>query len=58
MEILGRSATVLGARLANVRVSIPAMKAPRVVLMVNGQADGPSRSRRGACEQEEAKNKA
>ncbi len=42
MEIVGRSASVLGARLANVRVAIPAMKAPRVVLGVTGQADGPS----------------
>lgn len=42
MEIVSRSASVLGARLANVRVTIPSLLSPRVVLAVNGQADGPA----------------
>jgi uncharacterized protein (TIGR02099 family) len=42
MEIVARSASILGARAANVRVAIPAMLAPQVHIEVNGQAEGPS----------------
>ena len=42
MEIVSRSANVLGARLSNVRVAIPNLKVARVVLQVSGQADGPN----------------
>ena len=41
MEITSRGASVLGARLANVRVAIPSMLAPSVLLTVTGQAEGP-----------------
>lgn len=41
MDIVGRSAAVLGARLANVRVSIPKLGRNTNVL-VSGQADGPT----------------
>ena len=41
MEVVGRSATILGARLANVHASIPRL-APGAHLLVNGQADGPT----------------
>lgn len=40
MEIVARSATILGARAANVRVAIPAFHAPQVRIEVSGQADG------------------
>lgn len=42
MDIVARSGTVLGARLADVRVSIPGMLSPPVHLLVAGQADGPT----------------
>jgi uncharacterized protein (TIGR02099 family) len=42
MEILARSASILGAKAANVRVAIPAMLAPQVRIEVNGQAEGPT----------------
>jgi uncharacterized protein (TIGR02099 family) len=42
MEIVARSASVLGAKLANVRVNIPSLLAPPVHLLVEGQADGPT----------------
>ena len=42
MEIVGRSGAVLGARIADVRVSIPSMLSPPVHLLVSGQADGPT----------------
>jgi len=42
MEIIARSGAILGARLANVRVSIPNLRTPDRHLLVNGQADGPS----------------
>ncbi len=41
MEIVGRSATILGAKLANVRVGI-AKLAPGAHLLVSGQAEGPT----------------
>ena len=42
MEIVGRSGSILGARLANVRVSIPQMVRGGTRLAVAGEADGPS----------------
>jgi uncharacterized protein (TIGR02099 family) len=42
MQIVARSASVLGAKLANVRVSIPSLLAPLRHLLVEGQADGPT----------------
>jgi len=42
MEILARSATILGARASNVRVAIPAMLAPEVHIQVSGLAEGPT----------------
>ncbi|MBV8032275.1 MAG: TIGR02099 family protein [Betaproteobacteria bacterium] len=42
MEIVGRSASVLGARLANVRVGIADLAARPAVLTVAGQAEGPT----------------
>src|SRR5262249_40731649 len=42
MTIVGRSGSVLGARIANVRVSIPELAAPSAHLLVNGQASGPT----------------
>jgi uncharacterized protein (TIGR02099 family) len=41
MDIAGRSASILGARVTNVRVSIPQL-ASGAHLLVNGQAEGPS----------------
>jgi uncharacterized protein (TIGR02099 family) len=41
MEIVGRSATILGAKLANVRVGIPKL-APGAHLLVSGHAEGPT----------------
>ena len=41
VEIVGRSGSILGAQLSNVRVSIPSLRAERHVL-VSGQADGQS----------------
>lgn len=42
MEIVGRSGSILGAKLSNVRVSIPSLLAERPMLLVNGNAEGPS----------------
>ncbi len=42
MEIVGRSGTILGVKIADVRVGIPAMLGPQVHLLVAGQADGPT----------------
>jgi uncharacterized protein (TIGR02099 family) len=42
MDIVARSGAILGARLADVRVSIPSMLSPPVHLLVTGQADGPT----------------
>jgi uncharacterized protein (TIGR02099 family) len=42
MEIAGRSASTLGAQLANVRVSIPSLRSDDRRVLVAGQADGPS----------------
>ena len=42
MTIVGRSGAILGARLANVRVSIPELSAPIAHLLINGQAAGPT----------------
>ena len=44
MDIVGRSGSILGAQLSNVRVSIPELKAPVSRLIVTGQADGPTSS--------------
>jgi len=41
MDITGRSASILGARVANVRVSIPEL-ARSAHLLVSGQAEGPT----------------
>jgi uncharacterized protein (TIGR02099 family) len=42
MTIAGRGGSVLGARIANVRVSIPELAAPSTHLLVSGQASGPT----------------
>jgi uncharacterized protein (TIGR02099 family) len=42
MEIVGRSGTILGAKIANVRVSIPDLNADEVRLTVEGGAEGPT----------------
>jgi uncharacterized protein (TIGR02099 family) len=42
MEIVSRSGTILGARIADARVVIPSMRSPPVHLLVSGQVDGPS----------------
>lgn len=42
MEIVGRSGSILGAQLAEVRVAIPSLRSPDRHLLVSGQADGPS----------------
>jgi len=42
MEIVARSGAVLGAKIADVRVSIPRMLSRPVHLVVSGQADGPT----------------
>ncbi len=42
MDIVGRSGTILGARLANVRVSIPNLGSPEPQLSVAGDASGPT----------------
>ena len=43
VEIVGRSGTVLGAQLANVRVAIPSLLAGRRLLEISGEAAGPTR---------------
>src|SRR6267143_877391 len=40
MEIVGRRGTLLGAQLANVRVSIPSLVARERLVVISGQADG------------------
>jgi uncharacterized protein (TIGR02099 family) len=40
MEIVGRRGTLLGAQLANVRVSIPSLVAHAPLVVITGQADG------------------
>jgi uncharacterized protein (TIGR02099 family) len=42
IEVLGRSGTILGARIANVRVSVPSLLEERTRLVVDGTAEGPS----------------
>ncbi|MEA3192179.1 MAG: hypothetical protein QOD26_512 [Betaproteobacteria bacterium] len=42
MVIAGRGGTILGARLANVRVSVPELAAPTRHLLISGQAAGPT----------------
>ena len=42
MTIVGRSGTILGTRIANVRVGIPELAAPAPHLLVSGQASGPT----------------
>jgi uncharacterized protein (TIGR02099 family) len=42
MEIVGRSGSIYGAQLSNVRVSIPSLRGPAHHVLISGQADGPS----------------
>ncbi len=42
MEIVGRGGTILGAKIANVRVSIASLQAEEVHLIVDGGAEGPT----------------
>jgi len=42
MEIVGRSGTILGTKISNVKVSIPNLAAADPMLLVNGNADGPT----------------
>jgi uncharacterized protein (TIGR02099 family) len=42
LEIVGRSGSILGAQLSNVRVAIPSLRGPAHRVHVSGQADGPS----------------
>ena len=42
MEIVGRSGSIFGAKIFSVRVTIPSLAADRPVLLVNGQAEGPT----------------
>ena len=42
MEIVGRSGRILGARVANVRVTIPSLMTENKVLRIEGAADGPA----------------
>ena len=42
LEVVGHSASILGARLSGVRVSIPDLRSPETVLRVNGIAEGPT----------------
>jgi uncharacterized protein (TIGR02099 family) len=41
-EISGRSGSMFGAHLSNVRVAIPSLRGPEHHVQVSGQADGPS----------------
>jgi uncharacterized protein (TIGR02099 family) len=43
IEIVGRSGAVLGAKLHNVRASIPSLLGGHPVLVVTGEAEGPTR---------------
>ena len=40
MEIVGRSGSILGAQLSNVRVAMPTLRGPERHVQVSGQADG------------------
>ena len=42
LEVVGHSATILGARLSDVRASIADLRAPETVLHINGIAEGPT----------------
>jgi uncharacterized protein (TIGR02099 family) len=42
VEIVGRSGSIFGAQLSNVRVAIPSLRGPERHVLVSGQADGPS----------------
>ena len=42
MEVIGRSGSIYGAQLSNVRVSMPSLRGPDRHVQVNGQADGAS----------------
>ncbi len=42
MEITGRSGSILGTKVSNVRVSIPSLLAERTLLVINGNAEGPT----------------
>lgn len=42
MEIVGRSGSILGAKVFNVRVGIPSLLAEKTMLLINGHAEGPT----------------
>ncbi len=42
IDVVGRSGTILGAKLANVRVTLPSLLDPQPHLTVEGSADGPT----------------
>ena len=42
IDIVGRSGSILGVKLANVRVTLPSMLDPEPVLHVDGSAEGPT----------------
>lgn len=42
IEIVGRSGTILGAKIANVRVTIPSLLDEQPRLVIDGQAEGPT----------------
>ncbi|OFW37408.1 MAG: TIGR02099 family protein [Acidobacteria bacterium RIFCSPLOWO2_12_FULL_67_14b] len=42
MEIAGRAGGILGAKIANTRVGIPSLLSDRTMLLVSGQAEGPT----------------
>jgi uncharacterized protein (TIGR02099 family) len=42
MEIVGRSGSIYGTQLSNVRVAMPSLRGPERHVQVNGQADGPT----------------
>jgi uncharacterized protein (TIGR02099 family) len=42
IEVVGRSGTILGARLADVRVTLPNLRAPEPHLVIEGTAEGPT----------------
>ena len=42
MEIVGRSGSILGAQLSNVRVAMPSLRTRERHVLVSGQADGPT----------------
>jgi uncharacterized protein YhdP len=42
IDVVGRSGSILGARLANVHVSLPSMLDPNPQLLIDGNAEGPT----------------